>query len=116
MDAVAVLPRQRTQVKGVVGAVAGRRKLDLQLLDLNEGQEINAPENPKPFSALAAQLNSLGLNLGGLGAGAGAGSSGSSGSASSATAENVQKYTECVQDAGSDTAKIQKCSDLLAAP
>ena len=39
-----------------------------------------------------------------------------SGSGSSATAENVQKYSECVQDAGGDTAKIQKCSDLLAAP
>jgi hypothetical protein len=91
-------------------------KLDLQLLDLNEGQEINAPENPKPFSALASQLNSLGLNLGGLGGSVGGGTSDSSGSGSSATAENVQKYTECVQKAGSDTAKIQKCSDLLAAP
>jgi hypothetical protein len=91
-------------------------KLDLQLLDLNEDQEINAPENPKPFADLASQLNSLGLSLGGLGAGAGGGTSGSAGSGSSATAENVQKYSECVQDAGGDTAKIQKCSDLLAAP
>jgi hypothetical protein len=98
-------------------AQAADVKLDLQLLDLNADQEINAPENPKPFAALAKQLNSLGLSLGGLGAGTGGGTSGSSsGSGSSATAENVQKYSECVQDAGGDTAKIQKCSDLLAAP
>ena len=91
-------------------------KLDLQLLDLNEGQEIDAPENAKPFADLAAQLNSLGLGgLGGLGGSAGAGSSGS-GSGSGPTEKNLEKYSECVQNAGGDTGKIQKCSDLLAAP
>ena len=54
--------------------------------------------------------------LGGLGAGAGGGTSGSSGSGSGATEENLEKYSECVQDAGGDTAKIRKCADLLAAP
>ena len=93
-------------------------KFDLQLLDLNEGQDIEAPENAKPFTDLAAQLNALGLNLGGLGGG-GAGSSGSgsgSGSGTGAMEKNLEKYSDCVQDAGGDTDKIRKCADLLAAP
>ena len=94
-------------------------KFDLQLLDLNEGQDIEAPENAKPFADLAAQLNSLGLQLGGLGAAGGAGSSGSgsdSGGGTGAMEKNLEKYSECVQDAGGDTDKIRKCADLLAAP
>ena len=51
------------------GAQSADIKFDLQLLDLNEDQEIEAPENPKPFAELASQLDSLGLNLGGLGSG-----------------------------------------------
>jgi hypothetical protein len=99
------------------GAQSADVKFDLQLLDLNEGQEIEAPKNAKPFADLASQLDSLGL--GGIGGGiTGGGSSGSSGSGSGsgATEKNLEKYSDCVQSAGGDTGKIRKCADLLAAP
>jgi hypothetical protein len=82
-------------------------KLDFQLLDLNESQDISEPQNPKPFAQLMSKLNSLGL--GGLnGLGASGGSSGSSGSQ-----QNLEKYSQCIQDADGDNAKIAKCADLL---
>jgi hypothetical protein len=98
------------------GAQSADVKFDLQLLDLNEDQEIEAPENPKPFAELASQLDSLGLGgLGGLGGAGGGGASGAAGG-SGADEQNLEKYSECIQDAGSDNNKIRKCADLLAAP
>jgi hypothetical protein len=79
-------------------------KLDFQLLDLNEGQDISAPANAKPFDQLVSKLN--GLGLGGLGASGG--SSGSSGSQ-----KNLEKYSQCIQDANGDNTKIARCADLL---
>ncbi len=85
-------------------------KLDFAISDLNEDQEISEPSGAKPFDQLLSKLG--GLGLGGLGgASGGSGSSGSSGS--SAPNANLEKYSQCVSDAGSDTAKAQKCADLL---
>jgi hypothetical protein len=84
-------------------------KLDFQLLDLNEGQDIPEPENAKPFDELVSKLN--GLGLGGLGA-AGGGSGSGSGSGSGNT-QNLEKYSQCIQDANGDNSKIAKCADLL---
>ena len=62
------------------------------------------------------------LGLGGALGGAGgtttspSGSSGSSGSGSagsSAASAKLQRYTQCLQSAGGDAAKAQKCADLL---
>jgi hypothetical protein len=83
-------------------------KLDFQLQDLNESQEINAPSNTKPLSQLMSQLQGLGIP----GLGAGGGSSSGSGSAGTSQ-ENLQKYSECIQKANGDNAKIRKCADLL---
>jgi outer membrane murein-binding lipoprotein Lpp len=88
-------------------AVAADVKLDLQLLDLNEDQEIEAPSEAKPFEELTAQLGALGL--GGLGLGAGSGSG-------SGSVDNLETYSACIQDAAGDNDKIRKCADLLAAP
>jgi hypothetical protein len=96
------------------GAQAADVRFDLQLLDLNEGQDINAPENPKPFADLASQLNSLGLGLNGLGGGSGSGSG--SGNGAGTDQKNLEKYSQCIQAAGGDNNKIRKCADLLAAP
>jgi hypothetical protein len=82
-------------------------KLDFQLLDLNEGQDISAPDNAKPLSDLMSQLG--GLGLGGLGSG----SSSGSGSSGSGGAKNLEKYSQCIQDANGDNTKIAKCADLL---
>lgn len=86
-------------------------KLDLQLLDLNESQDIKAPENTKPFNELLGKLNGLGLSLGGLGA-AGSGSGSGSGGGST-DQQNLEKYSQCIQEANGDNSKIAKCADLL---
>jgi hypothetical protein len=83
-------------------------KVDFQLLDLNESQDIKAPENTKPFDQLLGKLN--GLGLGGLGQlGAGSGGSGSGGG----DQQNLEKYSQCIQKAAGDNDKIRKCADLL---
>lgn len=84
-------------------------KLDMQFLDVNEDQEIKAPDNAKPFTELAQKLQSLGLG-GGLGA---LGGSGNSSSGSGASNQNLEKYTQCIQDANGEPDKIRKCGDLL---
>jgi hypothetical protein len=86
---------------------SGTLTLDFQLLDLNEDQSIEAPSGAKPFDELLGQLGGLGLG--------GAGSSGSgSGSGGGASAEDLKKYSDCIAEAGSDTAKQQKCAELLS--
>jgi hypothetical protein len=78
--------------------------LDLQLTDVYEGQDISAPDNAKPFDELLRKLD--GLGLGSASAGAGSASGG-------ASADNLQKYSECIQKAGNDADKARKCADLL---
>ena len=88
---------------------SGTLGLDFQLLDLNEDQSIDAPSNAKPFDQLLGQLG----GLGGLGGGGSSGSGSGSGSGG-ASAEDLKKYADCVTEAGSDTAKAQKCAELLS--
>jgi hypothetical protein len=82
-------------------------RLELTLLDVNEDQQIEAPENPRPFNELLKGLQELGI--GGLGATQG----GSGSSGGGASSENLEKYSQCVQDAGSDTNKLRECGKLL---
>jgi hypothetical protein len=94
------------------GSQSADVNFDLQLLDLNEDQDINAPSNTKPFSELMNKLNGLGLGgLGGLGGSSGSGSGSSSGSAPDQ--KTLEKYSQCIQDANGDNNKIRKCADLL---
>ena len=85
-------------------------KLDYSITNLNEDQKISEPSGAKSFEELTSKLGSLGL--GGLGGG----SSSGSGSAAPANNANLEKYSKCVTDAGSDTTKARKCADLLAGP
>ena len=98
------------------GAQSAVVKLDLSLTELNDDQEIKAPEKTKPFDELLGQLGGLGGGLGALGGG-GSGGSGSGGSGSGGGSAESQKqleeYTQCITDAGSDTAKAQECAKLL---
>ena len=98
------------------GGESGTLSLDFNLMDLNQSQDIKEPSGAKPFDQLLGQLG--GLGLGGAGS-SGSGSSGSgsgsgSSSGSGASAEDLKKYSDCVTAAGSDTAKAQKCADLLS--
>ena len=95
-------------------------KFDLSLTDINEDQEISEPSGAKPFDQLLSQLGGLGLGgLGGAGGTGGSGSSGggsSSGSSGSSNNANLEKYSQCISDAGNDVTKARKCADLLTSP
>ena len=83
-------------------------RFDLQLHEVNEDQEIEAPEDARPFDELLQQLDGLGIGgPGGLG-----GASGGSG----ANQDDVGKYSECVQRAGDDNEEVRRCADLLTTP
>jgi hypothetical protein len=85
--------------------------LTLGYAHLNQPQTISAPTNIKPFSQFRAKLQStVGQVEGATGGSVGSGSAGSSAAGSSAS---VSKYTKCIQDAGSDVGKMQKCAGLL---
>ncbi|MDP9385795.1 MAG: hypothetical protein M3P50_11300 [Actinomycetota bacterium] len=95
------------------GPQAAAIKLDFSLTELNQDQEIAAPANTKPLDELLGQFGGLG-GLGGLGGSGSDGSGGAGGSGgSSADQEQLQKYTDCITEAGSDTKKAQECAKLL---
>lgn len=94
------------------GPQSAKVKVDFSLLELNQDQEFKAPANAKPADELLGQLGGLGGALGGASGGSGSGSSGS-GSGGAANQEQLDKYTQCITDAGSDTAKAQECAKLL---
>jgi hypothetical protein len=106
-----ILRRMVVSMKIAAQSQTADLKLDVQLLDLNEGQDINEPENTKPFSDLSSKLN--GLGLGGLGALGGASGGSSSGSGTTGSQKNLEKYSQCIQEANGDNTKIAKCADLL---
>jgi hypothetical protein len=92
------------------GAQSVDVRFDLQLLEVNEDQEIQAPDGAKPFEELVARLEELGIgNLGALGLGSGGSPSGSGG----ATQENVERYSECIREAAGNDDDVRKCADLL---
>ena len=92
-------------------------RFDLQLLEVNEDQEIEAPENAKPFEDLLAQLEGLGLSLDNLGAlGGGAGGAGGGAGGAGPSQETLERYSQCIQDAAGNNDEVRKCADLLTAP
>jgi hypothetical protein len=82
--------------------------LTLQYSHLNQPQTITAPGSVKPYSEFTAKLRSI---LSGVEGGLGA--SGASGAAGSSSAAGVSKYSQCIQRAGNDVSKMQKCASLL---
>jgi hypothetical protein len=98
------------------GAQSLDARLDLQLLEVNEDQEIEAPENAESFDKLLQQLEGLGLSLGDLGGLGGGGGGAGSGGGGGTTQQNLEKYSQCIQEAGGDNAKVRKCADLLTTP
>jgi hypothetical protein len=107
---VIALGVQAPQGSSAAGQSADVR-LDVQLTDVNQAQDISAPANPKPFSQLLSTLN--GLGLGSATGGAGSGATGSGSGSSGASAGNLQKYSQCIQKAGNDASKARKCANLL---
>jgi hypothetical protein len=81
----------------------GELAVDLTIADLNKPQTVKAPANARPLSELTSALGGL------LGGATGSGS-GSSGAPSSGTSS---KYLQCLQRAGRDIAKVQRCASLI---
>jgi hypothetical protein len=99
------------------GATATGVAFTLQYSDVNQSQTISTPSNVQPYSQFTTKLRSILSGIeGSVGAGAlgSTGSSGSTGSAGgSATTKKIQKYSACIQSAGQDVLKMQKCASLL---
>lgn len=109
---VPVTGRLSTLAGGMTSALIG---FSLQYSDVNQPQTIAAPANVHPYSEFTDKLRSLLTGLSGsVGAGSlGSGTTGSSGSGSSATTDKIKKYSQCIQNAGQDVTKMQKCASVL---
>jgi hypothetical protein len=77
---------------------------ELTLNGVGEDQDFSAPKNAKPFTELLKQVD--GLSLFGQSAAGGAGTQ-DTGKA------DIDAYAKCIGDAQGDTAKMQKCADLV---
>lgn len=110
---------QRSQFQGASG---GTFEFSLDLAEVGEEQTIEAPADARPLSELQGQLGGLGgggstppppAESGSGGSGdAGSGDAGSGGGG--ASAEDFERYSQCIEQADpSNTAEIQKCSEIL---
>ena len=103
---VPVSGQTSTVLGGMTSAGIG---LTLQYSDLNQPQTISAPSSVKPYSQFTTKLRTV---LSGVEGGLGSSAPGSSSSSGSSQA-NVSKYSQCIQRAGNDVSKMQKCASLL---
>jgi len=109
--------RVSTLLGGLSSADLG---LNIEYTDLNQPQSIQAPTTVRPFSEFSAKLQSFLATVQSTAVGGGSitttgatiGSSGSS-SAVPGTAKQLQNYTKCLQSAGQDISKMQRCAKLL---
>jgi hypothetical protein len=95
---------------------SGTVAFDVSITDLNEDQDIAEPADAKPFDQLLGQLGGLGLGAGGAaGSGSGSGSAGDGGAAGGGgSADDLEKFSKCIEAAGEDVEKARKCSELIA--
>jgi hypothetical protein len=96
------------QISTLLGGVSSADlAMTVQYSDLNQPQTISVPTGVQPFSAFESKLQGMtqqpGIGSGTLG----------SGSASSSTSPS--KYAQCIQRAGSDVGKMQKCASPIDA-
>ena len=91
-------------------ATSGTVAFDLSITDLNEDQDVTEPTNAKPFDELLGQLGGLGLGGAALGGSGGSSEPAPSGGGSS---DDLEKFSQCITEAGEDVEKARKCSDLL---
>ena len=110
---VPVTGRLSTLAGGMTSAGIG---FSLQYSGVNQPQTISAPSNVQPYSQFTAKLRSVLTGIeGSVGGGSlgsiGGGSSGSSGS--SPATDKIKKYSQCIQNAGQDVLKMQKCASVL---
>jgi hypothetical protein len=89
-------------------------RFDVTFTKVGEDQSFPAPADAKPFSELLKAVDAAGLgNLGALGGGGAAGG-GEAGGGAAPSANNVDKYAKCIEQADGDSAKARKCAALLS--
>ena len=111
---VPVTGKTSSELGGVTSADIG---LSMQYSDLNQPQTITAPTTVRPYSEFQSKVSAFlqglqGAAAGVLGGSSSSGAAGSSGGTS--TNSNVTKYNRCIQAAGTDVSKMQKCASLLS--
>ncbi len=105
-----------SQLGGIKSADIG---LTVQYAELNQPQTITAPTTVRPYSEFQSKVSGFiqelqGAASGVLGSGSSTSGGGSTSSGSgSGSSSNVTKYSQCIQQANGDVAKMQKCSSLL---
>lgn len=111
-------------VSGTISSLLGglssaRIGMTLQYTNLNQPQTVLTPTHVRPFSEFTAQMRSIigsiqgSLGAGGLGSGAASSGSSTGAAGGAGAAGSVKKYSTCIQKAGSDVTKMQKCATLL---
>jgi hypothetical protein len=95
-------------LKDAASKVDAALSLDLTFTKVGEEQEIEAPEDAQPFGELLKALDAAGLTNLGIGAGAT-----EQPKDPSEMSNNVDKYADCIEDAGGDRAKARKCAEIL---
>ncbi|HET9105185.1 MAG TPA: hypothetical protein VFN55_17680 [Solirubrobacteraceae bacterium] len=97
------------------GLTSATIQFALQYSQLNQPQSVATPTNVKPFSEFQQQVQGIVGTIEGLGGASGSSGAGTStsGSAGGANPAGVQKYSQCIQRAGGDVTKMQKCAPLL---
>ena len=112
LDLAFELPAElKQQAQGVEG---GEIKLELEVADINEPQEIRPPANPRPWSELQRQIGAtqLGSGLGGSLGGSSGGASGGSSGSNGASSRRAREYLECVQKAARPE-DVNECGAIL---
>jgi len=110
---VPVTGKTSSELGGLTSANIG---LTMQYSDLNQPQTIKAPTTLRPFSEFQSKLNAFLQTIEGAAGGALGGSGSSSGSGAgtgTGSGANVTQYSQCIQQAGGDVGKMQKCASLL---
>jgi hypothetical protein len=109
---VPVSGQTSTQLGGLTSATF---TVSVDISDVNQPQTIAAPTNVQSYQALQSKLQSVLAGLGGLGSSLGSTSSGgsTSPSAPSGSTKQLNQYTKCLNKAGGDVTKMQKCQSLL---
>lgn len=112
---VPVTGNTSTQLGGLTSAGVG---LTVQYSDLNKPQSVPTPTSVHPYSEFTTKLQQIGQSLQSLfgGSTSTSGTSGSTGTGttgSGAGSAGLSKYSQCIEQAGGNVTKMQKCASLL---
>ncbi len=106
------------QLSSLLGGLnAAQISFSEQYANLNQPQTIVAPSSVAPFkqfqSKLQAILSSIQSAVGGAATGSPSSGTGTTGSTGTTSAGNLSRYSQCLQSAGQNVAKMQQCAALL---